>query len=164
MSLCKQVRAPARGGGLLGRPRLRVPLNGCRKTKPFQSVPWKRQTTVRGMVERQSKLHLTDRELWFELSYWPEKKDSENMCCWQRRGQTTSDNLWWKGKYAFPECFRLWLFIVLSRTYVFVFFFIKQYSIVQYNLPHGQGHSSFHVIHSLLLITVDSKHAGIQQS
>lgn len=53
MSLCKQAQAPARGGGLLGRPWPRVPLNGCRKTKPFQSAPWKRETTVLGMAGRE---------------------------------------------------------------------------------------------------------------
>lgn len=103
MSLCKQAQAPARGGGLLGRPRLRVPLNGCRKTKPFQSVPWKRETTVLGMVERESELHMRDGELWFELSYWPEKKDTENMCCWQSRGQTTSDISDGKGNMHFQS-------------------------------------------------------------
>lgn len=103
MSLCKQAQAPARGGGLLGRPWLRVPLNGCRKTKPFQSVLWKRQTTVLGTAKRESELHLRDRELWFELSYWPEKKDTENMCCWQSRGQTTSDISDGKGNMHFQS-------------------------------------------------------------
>lgn len=101
MSLCKQAQAPARGGGLLGRPWLRVPLNGCRKTKPFQSVPWKRETTVLGMAERESELHLRDRELWFELSYWPKKKDTENMCCWQSRRANNLRHLRWKEKCAF---------------------------------------------------------------
>lgn len=85
MSLCKQARAPARGGGLLGSGRPRVPLNGCRKTKPFESASWKRETTVGGTAEKQSELHLTDRELWFELRYWPRKKDSENVLLAKQR-------------------------------------------------------------------------------
>lgn len=122
MSLCKQAWAPARGGGLLGRPWLRVPLNGCQKTKPFQSVPWKRETAVLGMAERESELHVTDRELWFGLSYWPKKKDTENMCCWQSRRQTTSDISDGKGNLHFQSVFDY----VPSLFYpALMFFFFK---------------------------------------
>ncbi len=152
MSLCKQAQAPARGGGLLGRPWLRVPLNGCRKTKPFQSVPWKRQTTVLGTAERESELHLRDRELWFELSYWPEKKDTENMCCWQSRGQTTSDISDGKGNMHFQSV----LDYGLSLFHPALMFFIQQYTIVPYHLPYGQRCSSSPVLHLLFLISMDS--------
>lgn len=159
MSLCKQVRAPARGGGLLGRPWLRVQLNGCRKTKPFQSLPWKRETTVLGMVERERELHLKDRELWFELSYWPEKKDTENMLAKQRANNLR--HLRWKGKYAIPECFRLWAVIVLSCAYVF----FNSDTPLSDTICHMDNDAHVLVSYILLfLITMDSKHASFQKS
>lgn len=109
MSLCKQAGAPARGRRTsFGRPWLRVPLNGCRKTKPFQSVPWKRQTTVPGL-DREGELAPIWQTVSCDLSSAVGRRRNTPRICvvCKSGGRTTSRLLWWKLKNACAKCFRL---------------------------------------------------------
>lgn len=119
MSFCKQAQAPARGGGLLGRPWLRVPLNGCRKTKPFQSVPWKRETTVLGMAERERESFIWETESCDLSLAIGRRRKTLRICVVGKAEGKQPQTSQMERKMCISECFRLWAVIVLSCAYVF---------------------------------------------
>lgn len=164
MSLCKQVRAPARGRRTSWQALAEGATEWLSENKAISECALEKTNRCSrdGGEAEQAPSDRHRAVIWAQLLA-REERHWEYVLLATQRANNLRQSLR-KGKYAFPECFRLRAFIVLSRVSAYVVFFLKQYAIVQYNLPYGHWRSSFHVLHLLFLIIADSKNAANQQS
>lgn len=111
---------------------------------------WKRETTDGGAKES-APSERQRHDLSFVIGL---RRKTLRICVGKAKGKQPQTSQT-ERQICISEGFRLWAIIVLSCAYVFLFF-IQQYTIIWYNLPHGQWCSTSRVLHLLILIIMNS--------